>query len=232
MPAFLSRFGIRGRLLAGFATICLLLAATIAYTTLAVSDISKRTKQVVQLRTPVAIASTQLVGNLYSTLATLSAYLLTGDAQYKLSREATWIELDRTVAELDRLAEGFSDPANRAMWGQSKMLIAEFRAAQTKAETVAFTPEAYPATKMLLTEAAPLIGKMSGAITQMINEEDGLEATPQRKHLIKTLGDARDYLASARSQLRQFVMSGEKADREKFAPPLASFKAALGSIAE
>ncbi len=59
--------GIRTRLLGGFA----LLAATVIYTVSVVSDISSRIKHVVDQRAPIAIASTELVGNLYSTLSTL-----------------------------------------------------------------------------------------------------------------------------------------------------------------
>src|SRR5450755_4183880 len=99
MLTSISKFGIRGRLLAGFALICVLLAATVAYTVYAVSDISWRVKQVVDLRAPVAITSTQLVGNLYSTLATLRGYLLTGDGEGKKNRAATWTELDQTAKD-------------------------------------------------------------------------------------------------------------------------------------
>ena len=54
--------GIRARLLAGFALICVLLAATVGYTVHVMSDISVRIKQVVVLRAPVAIASTADAG--------------------------------------------------------------------------------------------------------------------------------------------------------------------------
>ena len=56
--------GIRTRLLGGFAPICMLLAATVVYTVLVVSNISARIKPVVDRRAPIAIASTELVGNL------------------------------------------------------------------------------------------------------------------------------------------------------------------------
>jgi methyl-accepting chemotaxis protein len=230
MLTSISKFGIRGRLLAGFALICVLLAATVAYTVYAVSDISWRVKQVVDLRAPVAITSTQLVGNLYSTLATLRGYLLTGDGEGKKNRAATWTELDQTAKDFDRLAEGFISSANKAIWSEAKALIAEFRLTQAQAESIAFTPEAYPATKLLSTEAAPLIATMFGEVTKMINEEETLEASPERKHLLKTLADVRGNLAAAGSQLRLYVASGEAADREKFKPPLANFKAALASL--
>jgi len=226
MPAFTSNIGIRSRLLAGFALICTLLAVTVGYTVYAMADISSRVKTVVDLRAPVAIASTQLVGNLYSTLSTLRGYLLTGGGQGKQNRAAMWTELDETARNFDRLAESFTNSTNKAIWSEAKALIAEFRQAQAKAESVAFTPDAYPATKLLSTEAAPLIATMFGEVTKMINQEEALEASPERKRLLKTLADVRGNLAAAGSQLRLYVASGEAADREKFALPLANFKSA------
>jgi methyl-accepting chemotaxis protein len=228
MRTFISSLGIRSRLLAGFALICLLLAATVGYSVYAMSDISRRVKQVVDLRAPVAI--TQLVGNLYATLSTLRGYLLTGDTRGKQQRAEMWTELDRTAAQFDRMAEGFTDPANKAIWSEAKVLIAEFRQAQARAESVAFTPEAYPANKLLSAEAAPLIAAMFADITKMINEEETLEASPERKHLLKTFADMRGNLAAAGSQLRLYVASGEAGDREKFEPPLKNFKSALAQV--
>ena len=221
---------IRGRLLSGFAAICVLLAATVGYTAYAISDISGRFKRVVDVRAPVVIASTQLVGNLYSTLSTLRGYLLTGDPQGKQDRAATWAELDRTSAEFDRPAADFTNYENKQMWAEAKTLIGELRAVQARAESVAFTPDAYPATKMLSTEAAPLIAAMFDQITRMIDEEEKLEASPERKRLLKTMADVRGNLAAAGSQLRLYAASGEAADRDKFAAPLANFRAALALL--
>ena len=222
--------GIRTRLLGGFALICVLLAATVIYTVTAVSNISSRIRTVVDQRAPVAIASTELVGNLYSTLSMLRGYLLTGDAQGKRDRAMVWAELDRTAAAVDRMAEGFSSSQNKANWSEARTLIAEFRHAQDKAELAAFTPSAYPASELLAKEAAPLIATMFAEITAMIDEEEALEATPQRKRLLKTFADVRGNLAAAGSQLRLYVASGEAADRDKFEKPLATFRAALASV--
>ncbi|RXT39430.1 HAMP domain-containing methyl-accepting chemotaxis protein [Bradyrhizobium betae] len=222
--------GIRTRLLGGFALICALLAATVVYTVFVISDISARIKLVVDRRAPIAIASTELVGNLYSTLATLRGYLLTGDEQAKRDRAAVWAELNRTAAAIDGMAEGFSSSQSKANWREAKALIAEFRQAQEKAEKAAFTPSAYPASDLLAKEAAPLIATMFTKITAMIDEEEALEATPQRKRLLKTFADVRGNLAAAGSQLRLYLASGEGADRDKFEKPLATFSAALASV--
>src|SRR5438270_610561 len=99
------------------------IAATVIYTVSVVSvvsDVSSRINQVVQQRAPVAIASTELVGNLYSTLSTLRGYLLTGEVQAKRDRAAIWAELDRTAAAVDRMAEGFSSPQNKSNWREAR----------------------------------------------------------------------------------------------------------------
>uniref|UniRef100_UPI0035274810 HAMP domain-containing methyl-accepting chemotaxis protein n=1 Tax=Bradyrhizobium sp. (strain ORS 278) TaxID=114615 RepID=UPI0035274810 len=222
---------IQTRLLAGFGLICLLLACAVGYSAYAVSDVSERFRKIVELRSPVAIGSTQLVGDLQATLAALRGYLLTGDPEMKQQRAALWVEFDKSIQDFDRLAQQLRVPANRALWAEAKPLLAEFRAAQDKAEAVAFTADAYPATRLLGGEASPLIATMFAEITKMIDEENGLEASPERKRLLKTMADVRGNLAAAGSQLRLYVASGEASDRDKFAMPYTNYKNAVAIIA-
>src|SRR6266545_7745171 len=88
---------IGGRLIAGFVALCAVLAAAVGYTVVAVGGVSAIVERMVNLRTPVALGSTELVGNLHSTLATLRGYLLTGNPQGKAERVAMWKELDITA---------------------------------------------------------------------------------------------------------------------------------------
>ncbi|MCC6780319.1 MAG: methyl-accepting chemotaxis protein [Hyphomicrobiales bacterium] len=221
---------ITGRLFAGFAAVASVLVCAVWLTLYVVSGVGQNVDRMVNLRVPVALESTQLVGNLYSTLATLRGYLLTGNPQGKADRAAMWKEMDATVGEFDKKAERFTNPENKRKWAEAKVALGEFRAAQDKAEAVAFTPDAYPATKLLVTEAAPKVQVMFSEITKMINEEEGLEATPERKRLLKAMADARGNLAAAAAQIRMFLLSGEKADRESFAAPWANFERAFASL--
>jgi methyl-accepting chemotaxis protein len=231
MFGFVSNVRIQIRLLAGFGLICTLLACAVGYSAYAVSDVAQKFRKIVELRSPVAIGSTQLVGDLHATLAALRGYLLTGDAEMKQRRASMWVEFDKSIQDFDRLADKLRVPANRALWAEAKPLLAEFRAAQDKAEAVAFTPDAYPATKLLGTEASPLIATMFAEVTKMIDEESTLEATPERKRLLKTMADLRGNLAAAGSQLRLYVASGDVPDRDKFAGPYANYKNAVAIIA-
>jgi methyl-accepting chemotaxis protein len=221
---------IRGRLIAGFAAVCAVLAAAVGYTVFTVGSVSQTVDRMVTLRTPVALDSTEMIGNLYSTLATLRGYLLTGNPQGKADRAAMWKELDATAAKIDRMAERFTNPENKRKWAEAKALLVEFRAAQDKAEAVAFTADAYPATKVLETEASPRVQTMFSELTKMINEEAALEATPERKLLLKSMADARGNLAAGAAQIRMFLLTGEKGDKEKYAGPRGNFEKAFAAI--
>ena len=182
------------------------------------------------LRVPVAQTSAELTGNLYSSLATLRGYLLTGNPQGKADRAAAWTELDRDSATFDRLAARFTDPANREKWQQIKTTLAEFRAAQDRAEAVAFTADAFPATKLLMEEAAPRGEAMSREITAMIDDEAGQEATAARKNLLKTMADVRGNLGLALANIRAFLLSGDTAFKDGFNARWTAVQRAFASL--
>src|SRR6188474_1531234 len=108
----MSRFSMRigGRLIAGFGALCAVLAVAVIYTIHVIGGVTPTIDRMVNLRVPVAIESTELVGNLYSTLATLRGYLLTGNPQGKADRAAMWKELDTTAAAFERKVEHFTNP--------------------------------------------------------------------------------------------------------------------------
>ena len=218
------------KLASGFAAICVVLAVAIGYTIHVIGGVAAIVDRMANLRTPVALESTEMVGNLYSTLATLRGYLLTGNPQGKLDRAAMWKELDTTSASLDKRVAQFTNPENQKKWAEAKAIIVEFRAAQDKAEAVAFTPDAFPATKLLVNEASPRATTMIGELTKMIDEEEQLEATPERKKLLKTMADARGNFATATAQLRMFLLSGDKTNKEQYAKSWDIFSKAFAAL--
>jgi len=228
MPGFKLRM--TGRLLAGFAAIIAIFALAVGVSVVMVSDVRGTVMRMITLRTPVAIESTQLVANVYSTLATLRGYLLTGNPQGKLDRAAMWKELDATIADFDRMSEQFTNPENKRKWQETKALIFEFRTAQDKTEAIAFTPDAYPATKMLVMEAVPRAETIFAEVTRMINEEEDLEATPERKRMLKAMADTRGNFSAAMAQLRMYLLSGDRGDREKFVKPWETFNKAFVAL--
>jgi methyl-accepting chemotaxis protein len=229
MP-FHFRLRIGGRLIAGFAAVCAIIALSVGYTVFAVERISTTVDRMTNLRTPVALTSTELVGNLYSTLATLRGYLLSGNPQGKLDRMAMWKEMDKAAAAFDQQAAQFTNPENKQKWQDAKALLAEFRAAQDKAEAIAFTPDAYPATKLMVGEAGPRADTIFSEITKMIDQEEAQEATPERKKLFKSMADTRGNFAAATALLRMYLLSGEKADKERFSKPWEAFEKGYAGV--
>lgn len=128
------------KLTAGFVAVCLILAIAVGFTIYVVGGASKTIDRMVNFRVPVALESTEMVSNVYSTLATLRGYLLTGNAQGKAERAAMWKEVEATIAFFDQRVERFTNPENKRKWTEAKALLQEFRAAQEKAESIAFTP--------------------------------------------------------------------------------------------
>ena len=142
-----------------------------------------------------------------------------------------WKEMDATIAAFEERAAQFTNPENKRKWGEANELLTEFRAAQDKAEAIAFTPDAFPATKLLVTEAGPRAETIFSEITRMINEEEGLEATAERKRLLKAMADLRGNFAAATAQLRMHLLSGEKNDKERFFKPWALFEKGYAAVA-
>jgi methyl-accepting chemotaxis protein len=225
----LIRLRIRGRLIAGFVAVGIVLAAAVGYTVHTVAGVSLLVDRMVEMRTPIAMVSTEMVGDVYSTLAALRGYLQSGNPQFKIDRAATWKELDRSRAEFDKLSERMINPENKRKWEQVKILLDQFHAGQDKAEAIAFTPDAFPAVK-LMTEASPRVDAMMAALTKMINEEEGLDATAERKTLIKQMADMRGNMVAATAQLREYVLAADKTAKEHFAVYWKAFEAAYATF--
>ena len=225
----LIRLRIRGRLIAGFVAVGIVLAAAVGYTVHTVTAVSVLVDRMVNMRTPVALTGTEMVGDVYSTLAALRGYMQSGNPQFKIDRAAMWKELDRSRAEFDRLSERMTNPENKRKWDQVKVLLDQFHAGQDKAEAIAFTPDAFPAAK-LMTEASPRLDAMMAALTKMINEEETLDATAERKTLLKQMADMRGNMAAATGQLREYVIVADKAAREQFARYWKTFETAYAAF--
>ena len=201
------------------------LAMAVGYTVHTVAGVSVVVTRIVQMRTPIALNSADLVGDVYSTLASLRGYLQSANPQFKLDRAAMWKDMDQSSAAFDKLAANMRNPEIRRKWEQVKTLLAEFHAGQDKAEAIAFTPDAFPAAK-LMAEASPRVDAMMAALTRMINEEETLAATVERKTLLKQMADMRGNMAAATAQLRVYVINADKAAKEQFSRYWKTFEAA------
>ena len=174
---FLENVPIGRKLAMGFLATCVVLAVSVGLTLYALSQIAEIGERVIHTRVPAANAAADLAAEMNGSLAALRGYLLTGNPAMKTERASHWDAIRALAAQMDAVAEHFELAENRERWNSVREMLPEFSAAQDKAEAIAFTPDAYPATRILTEEAAPKAKILAGAITRMIDAEAALPAT-------------------------------------------------------
>src|SRR5689334_16523485 len=212
----LTHLNIRGRLILGFSVLCVLLAGVVGMTIVKVRAVSEATERTVNLRVPTAMTASDMVAGVYASLASLRAWLITGNEAFKAERAVLWKEIQKRGSEMDNLAVNWTAEQNKADWKQAKPLLDELRNAQDKAETIAHTPDEQPAAKMLATEAAPLARTMLQKATAIIDEESGIASTDERKSLLIGFADMRGSMAMAIGAIRAYLLTADETFKKEF----------------
>ncbi|HET6159135.1 MAG TPA: methyl-accepting chemotaxis protein [Dongiaceae bacterium] len=226
----MSALRISGRLWVGFGALCVVLAAAVGFTIITVGSILEDSARIVELRAPVANTSADLTAQVNGSLAILRGYLLTGKPELKAERAGTWQTIDKLATTMDTLAANFTEAENREHWTAVHDLLPQLRAAQDKAEAVAYTPDAFPATKILSEQAAPRAKALAAAITKMIDDEATQEATPDRKALLKNMADVRGNFGLSLAGIRAFLLSGDPQFQQEFAARWDVVQKALAAV--
>ncbi len=201
--------GIRGRLVLGFSAVALILALAVSATLFQVTTIQGVTTRIVDLRMPTAAASSAVMNDINASLAALRGWMLTGNPVFKKQRAAVWSHIEQTAADMDRLSATWTNPDNVKKWSNFKDVLAEFKVAQQKVESIAHTVDEQPATKMLVEQAAPRAAKIVGLITKMIDLEVQETADEQRKVLFLQMANFRGSFGLGLANIRAFLLTGD-----------------------
>jgi methyl-accepting chemotaxis protein len=207
---------IRGRLIAGFGILCILLAGVVGTTLVKVRAVSEATDRTVNLRVPTAMTANDLVAGVYASLASLRGWLITGNEAFKTERAGLWKGIQERGSEMDRLSGQWTVEQNKVDWKQAKPLLDELRSAQDKAEAIAHTIDEQPAAQILATEAAPLAKLMLQKITAIIDEESSIASSDERKSLLIGFADTRGSMAMAVGAIRAYLLTADPAFKTEF----------------
>ncbi len=207
---------IRGRLIAGFAVICAVLVVIVGTTIVQVKTVDSDVVRINDLRVPTALTSGSIVRDVYASLASLRGWMLTGNEKFKSERAAVWSSIDAAHAEMDRLSQAWTNPVNLEKWSEFKVILEEFRNAQAQVEAIAHSADAYPANKILLTEAAPQASVLLAKITEMIDEEMTKVPTLPRRQLLGAMADVRGTTGVALASIRAYLLSGDQEFADQF----------------
>jgi len=216
ITSLLGRFSVGKKLAIGFGGILLILVVLITFVEFRMAKLQGIQNRVVELRMPTNLAGHDLVNGINHSLAALRGYMILGKDSFKEQRQKAWSQIDANLAVMTKMSKSWTVPANIEKLNTLKQTLADFKKAQQKVENVSHSAEEQPAMKILLTDAAPRAGKVTKAITALINEEKKRGATEQRKALLATLADSRGSFAMGLASIRAFLISGDKTWQEKF----------------
>ncbi|MCA1909180.1 MAG: methyl-accepting chemotaxis protein [Magnetospirillum sp.] len=207
---------IRGRLVAGFGALVLIVVAMVGLTLARLGDIASLTDSIASRRVPIAAVSARMVNDINASLAALSGWMLTGDAAFKQERAAIWRDIDAARVEMDRLSAAWDSPQQRQDWQDFKAVLEEFRAAQEQVQTIARSDQEQPATKLLVDRGGPLATAMLEQVTAILTDELDQPATPERKRLFGIMGDIRSGISVSMANVRAYLLAGEAQFSDQF----------------
>ncbi len=217
LPKLVSfRFNIGCRLIAGFAVVALVLVCAVGITQWEVAKVDGFTTRIVEERVPTAFASGTMAQKILASFASLRGWMLTGNPEFKTERAAVWQDVATLRQDMDGLSQAWTDPVQVEQWEEFKTELDAFEQAQQKVEDVAQTPEALPATNILLTEAAPAAEQIIAEINKVIKIEKGQKASRERRKLLASMADIAGTTALAFSDMRAYLLTGDPKDKESF----------------
>ncbi|MCH7820160.1 MAG: MCP four helix bundle domain-containing protein, partial [Candidatus Marinimicrobia bacterium] len=201
----------------GFGAILVILIALVVYTESKLSEVSELSERVSNLRLPTLDASKSMLSGVNRSLAGLRGYMLLGKDIFKAERQAAWEEdMLPALAFLTEISKNWTNPENVAKLEQIKTELSEFQIAQEEIENISQTLDNNLSMKILFEEAAPEAAVLSKTITEIIDEELTLEATPERKALLGMMADVRGTLGLSLANIRAYILTGDDQFQDKF----------------
>ncbi len=223
------------RILAGYGLMGLVLAGAVFATLWQVGRAQSLVSQVVDLRSPTAQSSLQLMNAMNESLSALKDWVIQGNETFKAQRRAAWAEgIEPTMARLKALSAGWTEMEDVERLERVSGALAVFGQTQERIEAIAQTLANTPATELLVTTGAPIVESLGDAISRIIAIEGRLEASARRKALLGMMADVRGSIGLGVANIRAYLITGDPEFqdrfREKWAEGEASFRELSDSL--
>ena len=198
----------------GFGTVLALATISAGITCVEISRMVTSEVDLTEYAFPAESACKDLLNGLNHSTAALRGYVILGDDPkesefFKADRARAWKSMEEALAKLNELYKTTADANEKRNLGLVQSNLEDLRKLEQEVEDIAQTDKNVPAVQMMLAEGAPKADKLLAAVTAIIDAEESLEATAERKTLLKTLGDFRTSFMVCRTNIRDFM---EKAD--------------------
>lgn len=214
-------FSLRQSLLFGFGIVLSLFVFSSMYTYYETVKIRTVEDRLLKTRIPTVLTGEKLLDGLDLSLAGLRGYMILGGdprkaTKMKDERAAGWAKIASMLDEYERLSHTWTETSNINRLTKIKEEINVFRQAQQNAEDISHTPANIESIDLLFTQASPAANQVVSAITEMINLESSLPATPERKRALKLMADSRGSFALGLASIRAYLLSGEVRFKQEF----------------
>jgi len=225
----LSSLKLNKKLALGFGAVGFLLPVAVVFSIVQSISIEHDVGDIATVRAPVTLSSAQLAEDVQASVSSLRGYILNPNEETKQEQEVATEALKHHVEKFHHQVELLSSE-NQREWTELAPTFEKFLASQSEVAELAGKPEAYPALQKLNEEATPLTDQLFSQITAMIDDEQSLSATPERKALLKTMADVRGNLANSVANLRLYLITGNTSAKEAFQKRWAILAAKVGSL--
>lgn len=229
------RMTIGKRLGLSFSAVLVLMVVSSTIVYFSIGNMNRSVERVVDKAFPTVSACDEMLTAVNRARISIRSYVMLGGdpvkaAEHKKDRQEAWTAIDAAVANLGKFYEQSTDSQDTANFALLKSNLQIFRDAQKQVEDIAHTDDNLPAYKLLLTETAPVAERVAIEITAMIDAEESLEATPERKKLLKDLADFQSSFAESRADSRAYLLAGNPKFKADFESDWRENEAAFKSI--
>ncbi len=200
---------VRTQISIGFSVVIIILIGVVSFSIVESKKGKISFDRLVELRMPTAQNTLKMLNGINHSLAALRGWMILGKDKFKDEREKSWgSEIEPSMNNMLQLSQNWTNPNNVKILNQIKLDLEKFKHFQKEIEDIAQTLENTPANKILLNDAAPQAAIIVSAITEMIDAELKLEASPERKELLGIMADVRGSMGLALANIRAFLLSG------------------------
>lgn len=202
---------LKAKLLAGFGAIIGITVVTGLVIIKEAHTIKDRSDFVLEESVPTMLNVSTLRGSIHHALSMHRGYMILGLDALADERLEAWDSINESYAQLQTISTDWPED-QRALVGELEGILRDFRAAQDKIAAVSGTDDDLPAEKLFFGRALPKSELVVESLKKIIDEEQRLEAIPERKVLLGRVTEAKSHLLKASSAVAAYLVSGDEAD--------------------
>lgn len=201
----------------GFASLTLVLVASVLLTIWQVARTQSITLQLVNQSAPMVESSLRTIGGVNAAIAQARGWMLLDDERFKTGWAATYSDaIEPGIARLKNLAEQSGNASQQEQIRFVEEKIKTLKAAQEQQIAIVRTEKQFPAHDLMQTQAGPKSDEIITSVTAMIDEELKLEATAERKQLFYELANYRGSFIRTVASIREYLATGKDNARQRY----------------